>query len=314
MGGKAMIKPAGKPSGGSKGTHGAQAERAPIRHRRTTFDFSNVPAHWLGGDPFMSRLIDALSINFPDGERFFMDSVRNYEKLVTDPKLREDIRLFVRQEAQHGFVHEQFNAMMEAQGLKAGSIVRALQNEMKLAQKYLPKKFQLAITAAAEHLTATLGEGLLELMPEILADAHPEMRAMYAWHAVEEVEHKAVAFDVYQDVAHGDYFTRAAAMIAFTLYLHYKVARIMRHMLRTDGVRVFPRVLGGGLWKLYGPGGIVTTAAPRYLLWFKPGFHPWDTRLPKRAATWMADYEMHQDPHQAADAAFADVLPPAHAA
>jgi len=284
------------------------AEAVPLQHRRTKFGFDEVPRYWLGGDPFMSRLIDALSINFPDGERFFMDSVRNYEKRVTDPKLREDIRLFIRQEAQHGYVHEQFNDMMKAQGLKADQIVRALQVEMKVAQKRLPKKVQLAITAAAEHLTATLGEGFLELMPEILAEAHPEMRAMYAWHAVEEVEHKAVAFDVYESAAGGGYALRAAAMIVFTLWLHYKVARIMRHMFKADGIRVFPGVLARGLRRLYGPRGIIVTVAPRYLMWFKPGFHPWDTQLPTRAAAWIAEYEKHQDPMQAADAAFADLL------
>lgn len=296
---------------GSRSLKGvAQARQVPLKHRRTTFDFSGVPRHWLAGDPFMTRLIDAMSINFPDGERFFMASVRNYEQRVTDPALREDIRLFVRQEAQHGFVHEQFNNLMNSQGVKADSIVRGLQFEMKIAQRLLPKKWQLAVTAAAEHLTATLGEGFLELMPEILTEGHPAMRALYAWHAVEEVEHKAVAFDVYQKAADGDYATRAAAMVVFTLFLHIRVALIMRHMFKADGIRVFPGVLARGMWKLYGPGGIMPVVVPRYLLWFKPGFHPWDTRLPRRAAAWMAEYDRHQDPLQAFDVAFADLLPP----
>lgn len=293
----------------------AAGDRAtPLQHRRTRLDFADVPRHWLSGDPFLTRLIDALSVNFPDGERFFMDSVRYYEKQVTDPALREAIRLFIRQEAQHGHVHEQFNALMQAQGIKADRIVLSLQREMKLAQKFLPRKFQLALTAAAEHLTATLGEGLLELMPEILADAHPDMRALYAWHAVEEVEHKAVAYDVYQDVAGGGYATRAVAMIAITAFIHYKVARIMAHMFRQDGVRFFPGLVGHGLRTLYGRRGIVTVSAPRYLQWFRPGFHPWDTQLPPRAATWIAEYGKDENPLRATDVAFADVIVPARAA
>lgn len=286
-----------------------QMAQVPIQHRRTRFDFSNVPPHWLDGDPFMTRFIDALSVHFPDGERFFMDSVRNYEQRVTDDKLRHDIRQFIRQEAQHGNAHEQYNAMLQEQGINAKRIVGILKAEARGAQKLLPKKIQLALTAAAEHLTATLGEGILEVAPELLRTSHPEMRAMYFWHAVEEVEHKAVAYDTYYGAADGDYASRAAAMVIFTLWLHVKVARVMNHMLRQDKVANRPMVFARGAWKLYGPRGLLTKIAPRYFAWFKPGFHPFDTALPPLAAAWIAEYEKHQDPKLATAVAFGELAP-----
>lgn len=284
-----------------------KAHKAPLRHRRTKFDFSEVPVYWLGGDPFMTRFIDAMSINFPDGERFFMDSVRNFEAEVADPQLREDIRLFIRQEAQHGHAHDLFNDMIAAQGVNVPGVIKMIQTELGLAQKFLPKKVLLAMTAAAEHLTATIGEGMLELAPEILGSAHPQMRALYSWHAVEEVEHKAVAFDTYKTV-NGDYATRAIALILMTLLIHVKITSIMRHMFKVDGISGKPLLVARGLWKMYGPNGIFTRLAPRYFAWFKPGFHPWDTTLPPVAVTWMAEYEKHQDPKLAADVAFAKYL------
>lgn len=287
----------------------ASSAQPALRHRRTQFDFRDVPLYWADGDPFFTRFVDALSINFPDGERFFMDAVRNYEHLVTDPKLKEDIRVFIRQEAQHGHAHEQFNAHIQAQGVKADRVVKILKAQKAWAQKNLSKKFQLAITAAAEHLTATLGEGMLEVAPERLRTAHPEMRALYFWHAVEEVEHKAVAFDTYRDVADGDYATRAAAMIIFTLWLHVKVAEIMGHMFRVDGVRGRGRLIARGVWDMYGPRGFLTRLVPRYLAWFKPGFHPFDTSLPALAQAWMDEYEKHQDPVRAVAVAYGEAQP-----
>lgn len=285
------------------------AAAAPLRHRRTKFDFSAVPVAWAGGDLFFSRFIDALSINFPDGERFFMDSVRNFEHLVHDPKLQEDIRTFIRQEAQHGHAHEQFNAYIQAQGVNAARVVKILKAQKGYAQRKLSPKVQLALTAAAEHLTATLGEGMLELMPERLQQAHPEMRALYFWHAVEEVEHKAVAYDTYRHAADGDYATRAAAMVVFTLWLHVKIAQIMTHMARVDCVANKPAYFARGLWDLYGPRGFLTRLVPRYLAWFKPGFHPFDTSLPPLAQAWMDEYERHQDPKRAAAVAYQETQP-----
>ncbi|MGB3622442.1 MAG: metal-dependent hydrolase, partial [Ketobacter sp.] len=78
----------------------------PIKPRKVTFDVSTVPRHWNGGDPVLTRFFDALSVHFPEGERFFIQSVRNFQDRVKEPGLREDIRHFIRQEGQHGIVHD----------------------------------------------------------------------------------------------------------------------------------------------------------------------------------------------------------------
>ncbi|MBM1145990.1 metal-dependent hydrolase, partial [Alcanivorax sp. ZXX171] len=88
-----------------------------IQPRKVDFDVSSVPRHWNGGDPVLTRFFDALSVHFPEGERFFIQSVRHFQDQVTDQRLREDIRHFIRQEGQHGIVHDRFNDVMEAQGI-----------------------------------------------------------------------------------------------------------------------------------------------------------------------------------------------------
>ena len=274
-----------------------------IQPRKTHFDVSNVDSLWNGGDSVMTRFFDALSVHFPDGERFFIQSVRNYQNDIEDPKLRQDVRDFIRQEAQHGIVHDKFNEVMANQGVSVEKIISNTQTNLKFIQKYMPKKFQLAFTAALEHFTATLGEGILE-NEEVFRDADPVMRALFVWHAVEEVEHKAVAFDVYEQAAGGGYLTRVSALVSATLMVHAFVAPVFWHMLKIDGISSQPSKIVHGLNRFYGRKGILTRMLPTYLAWFKPGFHPWDTGIPKQVNLWMEKYNEKQDPLSASEEIF----------
>ena len=177
---------------------------APQIVPREKLDFGldgEIPRFWLGGDPFKTRFIDAMSTTFPEGERYFISCVRDFRDEVTDPRLLEDIKHFIRQEGQHGIIHDQFNAHLRAQGINVdwleGLTSKFLFGFMR---KYLPKKHTLASTAACEHLTAIMAQTFFE-RKEVMGTADPRMHAMYTWHAMEEMEHKAVAFDVMQKVA-----------------------------------------------------------------------------------------------------------------
>ncbi len=280
--------------------------RINIVPRRTQFDFSDVPVYWNGGDPVLTRFFDALSVNFPDGERFFIQSVRNYEDRIVDPQLKKDVKSFIRQEAQHGIVHDQYNAAMAAQGVAVDLILANQIAVIGFIQKYLPKKYQLALTAAAEHLTATMGESFVGVGRDdsVFAGAHPAMQAMYMWHGVEEVEHKAVAFDVYQQAAGGGYLNRASALIFITLGVHFTVGSILWHMLKVDGLGGRPMVIARGLYRLYGPRGYLTRMVLPFLAWFRPGFHPYDSGVPEKVSRWLAEYDRHQDPAEATRVVF----------
>lgn len=270
-----------------------------IQPRKVTFDVSSVPRHWNAGDPVLTRFFDALSVHFPEGERFFIQSVRHFQDQVSDPKLRDDIRHFIRQEGQHGIVHDRFNDVMAGQGINIERTTANLRRFIRLTQKHLPKKYQLAMTAAFEHFTATLGEAMLKEQTDMFREADPVMRAMFLWHGVEEVEHKAVAYDLYQNVAGGGYFTRASALIVGTLMVHLVVGPVFVNMLRIDGALRKPLVVLRGLNRLYGRHGILTGMLPEFLSWFRPGFHPWDTGMPEKVAAWLAQYEQHGDPMKA---------------
>jgi uncharacterized protein len=133
------------------------------------------------------------------------------------------------------------------------------------------------------------------------------MRAMFLWHGVEEVEHKAVAYDLYQTVAGGGYMMRVSALVTAMLIMHVVVAPVFINMLRLDGVLTKPGVVARGLNRLYGRRGVVTCMMPEFLAWFRPGFHPWETGMPEKVAAWLEEYGEHGDPMRASAAVYGDL-------
>jgi hypothetical protein len=170
----------------------------------------------VSGDLVMSHVVTVLSSVFPEGEDFFVRTVRNYRDRITDPELKAQVAGFIGQEAMHGREHRSFNQRLQTLGYPTRRIDRMTGMGLRLGEKVLPRHVQLAITAALEHYTATLAEVLLT-DPEARAMLDvDEVRSLFLWHALEESEHKAVAFDVYESVS-GSHRVRAGVMNAVTV-------------------------------------------------------------------------------------------------
>lgn len=197
----------------------APSELGDIKARAVDFalDREEIPRYWFAGKPVPTHVANALHLIFPMGERFFVRSVRHYLDEVEDPALREQIKGFFGQEGRHAHEHERVFKMLEAQGYEIRPFLGLYK---KIAydwiERYSPPSLRLAATAALEHYTAILAEGALE--HDTLDAAHPRMRALLQWHAAEEIEHKAVAFDVLQATRPG-YALRMAGMAVATLTL-----------------------------------------------------------------------------------------------
>ena len=233
---------------------------------------AGTPRHF-AGDAFRSAFLAAMSTVFPDGERFFIDSVRHYRDQLDDPALLAEVSAFIGQEAHHGREHETFNDWLEEKGYPVAPVLKQVQEGLTLARQHLSPKRQLAMTIALEHFTAIMAHQVLN-SPELSEQMSPEIRELFLWHAVEETEHKAVAYDVYQCIG-GDYWTRVTTMLQITLLFWVRMSRITLNYLRADG-NAKPTVILGGLWWLLGKPGPLRRLVPDYLAWFKPGFHPWE--------------------------------------
>lgn len=286
----------------------ASGPAIPITPReKLDFDLDRgIARYWCAGDPFKTRFFDALSVQFPEGERFFITSVREFRDGVQDPQLKADIAAFIRQEGQHGMVHDRYNALLAAQGVRVDRIEATQRRIYEWLRRWCSARFNLALTAASEHMTAIMAHSFFERQ-SVFAGADQRIRALYAWHAMEEVEHKAVAFDVMRRVARCGYVLRIAAMIVNTVSFPIDTFLIMHHMFRVDGLPLGQRLRLWlrGLWWLYKPGGVFMPVLGHYLRYYRPGFHPQQAGNTRVYDIWTGDFAQHRDPVHAGNTVFA---------
>src|SRR5438445_4392943 len=172
-----------------------------IPTRPMEFDawLDDLPRHFAAdGDIVMSHVLAVLSSVFPDGEDYFVRSVEAVRDRIEDPQLRENVEGFIGQESMHGREHRVLNERLAELGYPTRAIGRYVQGLTSLRERFQGEMANLAYTAALEHYTATLAETLLT-DPEARAEiGHDGVRYLLLWHALEEAEHKTVAFDVYK--------------------------------------------------------------------------------------------------------------------
>lgn len=256
---------------------------------RRDVDFALEPSairrDWCHGDPFMTTFLNALSLLFPEGERFFVESVKQHKDHVTTPELAAAVKGFIGQEAMHGKEHRAFNELLVAHGFaEAPRVEQRLRGFLKLVRKVLSPKSQLAVTCALEHFTAMLAEQLLTT-PRMREELDPEVRGLWLWHALEESEHKAVAFDVYR-AAGGGYVRRVAIMLLTTAVFFAAQTLVHARLMATRGILFRPWTWLRGLGHMFVSPGHFTRLVPAYLSYFRPRFHPDDRDTRQLLADW----------------------------
>ena len=269
----------------------SQARSPKVPTRRISFEESlqDMPRHFAdGGDLILSHLAATLSGLFPDGEDFFVRSVRRFRDEVSDPDLKRQVAGFIGQEAMHGREHRALNDHLAGLGYPTKRVERFTKWGLAQREKLLSAKSNLAATAALEHFTATLAE-LLLTSPEVRAlFGHEGVRDLFLWHALEESEHKAVAFDVYKTVG-GSERTRVVTM------------RILRYgFVGGLAAQVFLSVLGdratyrrGNLrrsWRRVRRSPLLTREMwDRLKEYERPDFHPDDRDTTTLIETWRSE-------------------------
>jgi len=236
-------------------------------------EFSDsIPAFWFDDNPMLSSLLGALSVAFPPGERYFIESVRHYLPLLVDPELRKQVRAFAGQEANHTKEHLAFNRFLDRMGYPATAMERYATKRIGAVQRSSTPEENLARTAALEHFTAILAGAFLE-HPEVLDRMSPEVATLWAWHAIEEIEHRAVAFDVYKEAV-DDEALRIRKMVESTVvFIGITAVRTVLMMHATRTLRDV-RSSAKGLFLLWGRPGVLRAVVPRYLAYYRRDFHP----------------------------------------
>ncbi|MEP9402696.1 metal-dependent hydrolase [Sphingomonas sp. VNH70] len=246
------------------------------RDRRFARD-GRVARWWLNGDPYATAFYNALSVTFPKGEAFFIDGVRAFRD-DAPPRLQAEIDAFVRQEAIHTREHRAFNRHVTDHGYDTSRLDARVDRELSLTDGR-PPIAQLAATMALEHFTAILAHELVA-NPRHLAGGDPEVADLWRWHAIEEIEHKGVAYDTWLHATRDwsrfkRWRIKALVMLLTTAtFLRGRTAGML-DLLAQDGLtgwRVKARLFA---YAFVRPG-MARKVLGLWAGFFLPGFHPWN--------------------------------------
>lgn len=270
--------------------------------RRMNFDFDNVPEYWMNGSAGLTHFMTALSALFPAGEKFFIDSVRavrNHPAIKDNQALQKEISAFIGQEAMHTQEHVGFNASAQKYGHDVASLDAKTDTVIQTTRKLFAKvakplgitqeMVDLTATTALEHFTATIASELLrnQHIQDLMTDK--TMATLWAWHAIEENEHKAVAYDVFEGVFGRGikaYALRTGSLTLAMVILFITQSYFLARLLNED--KQFNRESLKDIYNYaYSPSkGIITGMGKEMLAYFRPGFHPNDLDTVSLLATW----------------------------
>ena len=256
--------------------------------RNLDVDFSRVPRNWLYGNATATAVANGVNLLFPWGERFFVRSVNHYADQIEDPALKQQIKAFFKQEGHHAKAHDEFNQILRDQGYEVDRFLGSYKRIAGWVEQRMPRKVNLAITAASEHFTAILAEGAFTR--GVFDAAAPEMRQLLAWHAAEEIEHKAVAYDVLQKID-PSYALRVTGLALATGLLGGFWMWGAIALMRQDGLGV------GTVRRDLGKQGKANPIVRRVFLrgirqYLRRDFHPNDNDDATLARDWFAAHDM----------------------
>ena len=262
-----------------------------VSPRKVSFPFTAIKnKYFFNGNSIKTCFLAGLSSTFPPGESEFIESVRNYRDKIDNPNLAKQVKGFIGQEGHHSHQHKKINQALFDLGFDAPALEAQMSKIIEKRVKSLNPKTRLAITVCMEHLTAILAEYILET-PEVFDGLEEPARQLMFWHAVEEIEHKAVAFDVYME-CEGDrallqkvmkfaikiFFWR---MFTFTLKLLWQNKKIPSW----SEIKEFKQFL-------YGEIGLITQLKAPFKTFAEPDFHPWQTNSLKLIDKWENDIQL----------------------
>ncbi|WKK27208.1 metal-dependent hydrolase [Streptomyces olivoreticuli] len=277
----------------------------PIAPRRVAFDWDDTPLHWIPDEPTATHVINVLHLLLPAGERWFVKVFKEALPLVRDETLLKDVKGFMGQEATHSVQHAYVLGHLARQGLDTGPYTRHVDFLFDALLGDRPPlglpvsdlewlRFRLSLIAAIEQFTAVLGNWVLQAEGLDRADPDPVMLDLLRWHGAEEVEHRSVAFDMYEHCggAEAGRYARRVLGMAFTAPMLFHLwgwgaTYLLRHDPQLAGrlrysLREHNKAVAKGLlpsWRELG------SAVPRYL---RRSYHPSQEGSLRRAIEYLA--------------------------
>jgi hypothetical protein len=267
-----------------------ESNTVPVREMEFDASFADLPKHFArDGDIIGSHVLTVLSSVFPDGEDFFVRSVERVRDRIDDPRLRENVEGFIGQESWHGREHRVLNERLAELGYPTRAIGTYVLKTLQWRERIQSTKFNLAVTAALEHYTATLAETLLG-DPEARAEiGHDGVRHLLMWHALEEAEHKAVAFDVYKAVGGTERMRNVAMWVVHLNFILETGIWTAISAAKDPDVRRHPLRVLRGLGRLTHSPFAKPRTVRQLFQYHRRNFHPNDRDTTQLIAEWRTE-------------------------
>lgn len=261
-----------------------------ILPRRLRFALpEDLPRYWNDNCPVKTHIFNAITILAPAFERLAISSVLPYKDKISEERLANQVSGFIGQESAHGSEFIRFNKILRKQGYDTRHLEKGNLKYFKWMAHKLSPKMHVSLTLAAEHLTAVISDLLLR-EENWLNKAVPVCGALWRWHAIEEIEHKAVVYDLYQHLG-GGYWQRVFGLWCVTVMLSILLLGNFVHLARKDKL-IFRFAFWCKCFSLcWGRQGFIRKLILPYLSYLKPGFHPWQQNNQVLINQWRAFFQ-----------------------
>jgi hypothetical protein len=289
----------------------------PTHRRKPRFDWSNTPLHWVPDDPFSTHMMNVLHLLLPTAERWFIKVIDEAVPMVDDLELKAAIKPFIQQEAWHAWAHQVVLDHLAGQGIGTKPYIDKLSNNLQKSFSPLgdihpnsPRPLQrwwlylrLADIAALELFTAVVGEWLIQNRGLDYAGADPMMLDLLRWHGAEEIEHRCMVFDIYQNLC-GNYPLRALAMLFAAPQFAFWWLTGVRYLMANDPtIDATPRwrdwLWAASHYRVPGPWKLLVTVPMRFL---RPSYHPINEASTKLALDYLEQSPAARAAREAAEA------------
>lgn len=263
-------------------------EKRCIEHR-----FGNdIPRYWANNNPVITAFFNALSSVIPSGEKFFIRTVEEASGSIIEPELQNELQGFIEQETQHRVGHLAMNDWIRAQGFPIAPVENSVNGLLGFIEKHFSLKYQLALTVALEHFSCLLSDQFLR-QKALQPGLHTTIREFLIAHCIEENEHKAVAFDVYQSV-YGGYFARIIMQLFVAAIFAPNVFRIQFVYLWHDRELFNMKAWREAIRYFWFSPAWFSRTIPGFLSYFSPAFHPWNHDNSELILQYMNSPEYHE--------------------
>lgn len=251
-----------------------QSRQHDIHTRRVRFGIHHsIPKNWNDDCPIKTYIFNAITMLAPAFERLAITSVLPYKDKISNTTLNEQVKGFIGQESSHGSEFIRMQSVLKSQGYDPRQVEKTNVKRFLAISNRLSADMHLSFTLAAEHVTAVISD-LILTDSQWLAKAHPQVAALWRWHAIEEIDHKAVVFDLYQSLGLG-YWTRIKGMLWMTFVLNSFLLANYCHLAKKDGRLFNLKFWAKTFWVLWGKPGFIRKQLGAFFKYFLPSFHPW---------------------------------------